>query len=168
MCREVKTLEDFYVIDIEKDPTCPLLVGRGFLAIASAVIDCKKAKISVGERITRLMFSVKELGLGHMDTPYWTTLEKQRSYESRPSTNDIGSRPLYYLEKDFMNDHLPREWEIARDVKLNPFKNVLVFRKMMEFLRAIPINLKGNIWESEDFIDKKIDWSKPPKKGDGA
>ncbi|GJY89090.1 hypothetical protein Tco_0503718 [Tanacetum coccineum] len=35
---DVKT-EDFYIIDMEKDPTCPLLVGRGFLATVSAVID---------------------------------------------------------------------------------------------------------------------------------
>ncbi|GJV25449.1 zinc finger, CCHC-type containing protein [Tanacetum coccineum] len=37
--RKVKILEDFYVIDMEKDPTCSLLVGRGFLATANAVID---------------------------------------------------------------------------------------------------------------------------------
>ncbi|GKC52237.1 hypothetical protein Tco_1074982 [Tanacetum coccineum] len=24
------------------------------------------------------------------------------------------------------------------------------------------------MWESEDMIDKKIDWNKPPKEGDGA
>ncbi|GJR06454.1 hypothetical protein Tco_0529438 [Tanacetum coccineum] len=24
------------------------------------------------------------------------------------------------------------------------------------------------MWESEDLIDKKIDWNKPPKEGDGA
>nr|GEU55575.1 hypothetical protein [Tanacetum cinerariifolium] len=35
---KLKLLEDFYVIDMEKDPTCPLLVGRGFLATASAII----------------------------------------------------------------------------------------------------------------------------------
>ncbi|GJT18065.1 DNA damage-inducible protein 1-like protein [Tanacetum coccineum] len=46
---KLKLLEDFYVIDMEKDPTCPLLVGGGFLATASAIIDCKKAKIVVEE-----------------------------------------------------------------------------------------------------------------------
>ncbi|GKC67290.1 DNA damage-inducible protein 1-like protein [Tanacetum coccineum] len=44
----LKLLEDFYVIDMEKDPTCPLLVGRGFLATVSVVIDCMKANIAVG------------------------------------------------------------------------------------------------------------------------
>ncbi|GKC23555.1 hypothetical protein Tco_1025705 [Tanacetum coccineum] len=30
-------------------------------------------------------------------------------------------------KKDFMDYHLPREWEIARDAELSPFKDVLVF-----------------------------------------
>ncbi|GJS29429.1 ribonuclease H-like domain-containing protein [Tanacetum coccineum] len=49
---KLKLLEDFYVIDMEKDPTTPLLIRRGFLATASAVIDCKKSKIAIGEGIT--------------------------------------------------------------------------------------------------------------------
>ncbi|GJT10961.1 hypothetical protein Tco_0858003 [Tanacetum coccineum] len=81
---------------------------------------------------------------------------------------ELGVRPSYYVKKDFMNYHFPGEWEIARDVKLNPFKDVLVFRKLVEFLRIIPINLKGNMWESEELIEKKIDWNKLPKEGDGA
>nr|GFA04642.1 hypothetical protein [Tanacetum cinerariifolium] len=99
---KLKLLEDFCVIDMEKDPMTLLLVGRGFLATASAVIDCRKAKIVVGERIT--------------------------------STDGIGARPPYYVMKAFMDYHFPREWEIAKDVEINPFKDVLVFRKMIEFL----------------------------------
>ncbi|GJZ12648.1 hypothetical protein Tco_0547878 [Tanacetum coccineum] len=59
-------------------------------------------------------------------------------------------------------------WEIAKDAELNRFKDVLVFRKMVKFLEAIPINLKGNMWELEDMIEDKLDWNKPPKGGDGA
>ncbi|GJT84774.1 MAK10-like protein [Tanacetum coccineum] len=81
---KLKLLEDFYVIDMEKDPATPLLVGRGFLATA-------------------------KIDLGDEEVPYWTTL-------------------------DFMDYHLPGEWEIARDAELNPSKDVLVFRKMVEFL----------------------------------
>ncbi|GJS01293.1 MAK10-like protein, partial [Tanacetum coccineum] len=49
---KLRLLEDFYVVDMEIDPTCPLLIGRGFLATANAVIDCRKAKIAVGEGVT--------------------------------------------------------------------------------------------------------------------
>ncbi|GJX56442.1 DNA-directed DNA polymerase [Tanacetum coccineum] len=90
---KLKLLEDFYVLNMQKDPTCPLLVARGFLANASDIIDCKKSKIAVGEGITR---------------------------------------------------------------------------KMVEFLGSIPINFKEYMWESEDMIDKKIDWNTPQKEEDGA
>ncbi|GJV12241.1 hypothetical protein Tco_1353782 [Tanacetum coccineum] len=62
------------------------------------------------------------------------------SYKPRPSTDEIGAKPPYYSRKDFLDCHLPREWEISRDVELNPFKDTLVFRRM----------------------------DKPPKNGDGA
>nr|GEV64962.1 hypothetical protein [Tanacetum cinerariifolium] len=135
---KLKLLEDFYVIDMQKDPICPLLIGRGVSATASIIIDCKKAKIAVGKGITRSIFRVKEI--------------------------DQGARPPHYVKKDFMNHHLSKEWEIARDAKLNPFKDVLVFRKMVEFLRSISINLKGNMWELKELIENKIDRNKPPKK----
>ncbi|GJV33653.1 putative reverse transcriptase domain-containing protein [Tanacetum coccineum] len=48
---------------MKKDPETPLLVGRGFLATANAVIDCRMAKIAVGEGITRSVFGVKGVDL---------------------------------------------------------------------------------------------------------
>ncbi|GJY89064.1 MAK10-like protein [Tanacetum coccineum] len=109
----LKLLSDFYVTDMKKDPKTHLLVGRGFLATANAVIDCRKAKIAAGKGITR------------------------ESYKPRPSSDGVGARTPYYARKDFLDCHLPGEWEIARDAKTNPFKDVL------------PIN-----------------WDKPPKNGD--
>ncbi|GJZ31034.1 MAK10-like protein [Tanacetum coccineum] len=147
---KLKLLNNFYVIDMKKDPETPLLVGRGFLATAKAVIDYRMAKIAVREGITR------------------TTLGKRESYKPRHRSDGIGARTLYYARKDFLDCHLPEEWEIARDAKLNPFKDTLVFRRMVEFLGAIPINLKSNMWESDDLIKKPINWDKPPKNEDGA
>ncbi|GJZ99813.1 hypothetical protein Tco_0672364 [Tanacetum coccineum] len=164
----LKLLEDFYVIDMKKDPETPLLVGRGFLATASAVIDCRKAKIAVGEGITRSVFRVKEIDLGREEIPYWTTLGSRESYGPRLSTDGIGAKTPLYARKDFLDHHLPREWELARDAELNPFKDILIFRKMVEFLEIIPINLKGNMWESEDLIENPTNWDRPPKEGDGA
>ncbi|GJU51216.1 MAK10-like protein [Tanacetum coccineum] len=66
---KLKLLNDFYVIDMKKDPKTPLLVGRGFLAFANAVIDCRMAKIAVGEGITRSVFDVKRVDLGKEEAP---------------------------------------------------------------------------------------------------
>ncbi|GJS07545.1 MAK10-like protein [Tanacetum coccineum] len=137
---KLKILNDFYVLDMKKDPETPLLVGRGFLATANAVIDCRIAKIAVGEGITRLVFGVKGVDLGEEEAPYWTTLGKRESYKPWPSMDEIGAKPPYYARKDFLDCHLPGEWEISRDVELNPFKDTLVFRRM----------------------------DKPPENGDGA
>ncbi|GJS69893.1 MAK10-like protein [Tanacetum coccineum] len=120
----LKLLNDFYVIDMKKDPETHLLVGRGFLATANIVIDCRKVKIVVGEGITRSVFGVTEVDL-----------------------DGVGVRTPYYDRKDFLDCHLPGEWEIARDAEINPFKDVL---------------------ESEDLIDNPINWDKPPKNGYGA
>ncbi|GKC56216.1 MAK10-like protein [Tanacetum coccineum] len=92
----LKLLNDFYIINMKKEPETPLLVGRGFLATVNAVIDCRKAKITVGERIT--------------------------------SSDDIGAQTPYYARKEFIDYHLPGEWEMARDADINPFKDVLEFR----------------------------------------
>nr|GEV41338.1 MAK10-like protein [Tanacetum cinerariifolium] len=165
---KLKLLNDIYILDMKKDPETPLLVGRGVLAITNAVIDCRIAKIVVGKAITRLIFNVKGIDLGEEEAPYWTTLRKREYYKPRPRTDGIGAKPPYYARKDFIDCHLPGEWEIFKDAELNPFKDTLVFRKMVEFLGAIPNNLKCNMWESEDLIEKPIDWSKPPKNGDGA
>nr|GEV73271.1 hypothetical protein [Tanacetum cinerariifolium] len=165
---KLKLLNDFYVINMKKDPETPLLVGRGFLTTANAVIDCRMAKIVVGERITRSVFGVKGVDLGEEEAPYWTTLGKRESYKPRPHLDKVGIRTPYYARKDFLDCHLPREWEISRDAELNPFKDTLVFRRMVEFLGAIPINLQSNMWESKSLIKNPINWDKHLKNGDGA
>ncbi|GJX99799.1 MAK10-like protein [Tanacetum coccineum] len=67
---KLKLLNDFYAIDMKKDPETPLLVGRGFIAIANAVIDYRISKIAVGEWITRSIFGVKGVDLGEEEAPY--------------------------------------------------------------------------------------------------
>ncbi|GJT92272.1 MAK10-like protein [Tanacetum coccineum] len=67
---KLKLLNDFYVNDMKKDPETPLLVGRGFLATANAVIYCKMTKIAVGEGITRSVFGVKGVDLGEEEAHY--------------------------------------------------------------------------------------------------
>nr|GEX25359.1 zinc finger, CCHC-type [Tanacetum cinerariifolium] len=89
--------------------------------------------------------------------PFNTLADLENPINPEPSTDGIGTKPPSYARKDFIDCHLPGEWEISRDVELNPFKDTLVFRRMVEFLGAIPINFKCNMWESEDLIEKPID-----------
>ncbi|GKD25357.1 MAK10-like protein [Tanacetum coccineum] len=86
---KLNLLNNFYVIDMKKDPETPLLVRR--------------------RDITRSVFRVKGVDLGEEEAPYWTTLGKRESYKSRPHSDGIGTRTPYYARKDFLDCHLPRE-----------------------------------------------------------
>ncbi|GKA12456.1 hypothetical protein Tco_0692002 [Tanacetum coccineum] len=118
-------------------------VRREFLATACAIIDCEKSKIVAGEGYIR-----------------------RKSYDPRRNTNITDAQTPFYLENDFINTNAPGKWEIARGAQLNPFNGILVFRKTLEFLGAIPINLMGNKWETQDMFDDDWCWEKPPKEGD--
>ncbi|GJX08321.1 MAK10-like protein [Tanacetum coccineum] len=164
---KLKLLNDFYVIDKKKEPKTPLLVGRGFLVTANADIDCKMAKIVVGEGITRLVFKVKGVDLGKEEAPYWTTLGKRDSYKPPPSSDEIGAQNPYYARKDFLDCHLPREWQTARDVELNPFKDTLVFKRMviidkkkLEVLRKFYWTILGGRFSQLSHVSSPL-WSKP-------
>ncbi|GJW75112.1 hypothetical protein Tco_0134482 [Tanacetum coccineum] len=108
---KLKLLNDFYVIDIKKDPKTTLLVGRGFLATTNAGVQSR------------------ELGSTILEPQTWV---RRRSYKPRPCLDGVGVRTPYYARKGFLDCHLPKEWEIARDAELNSFKDVLVFRRMIK------------------------------------
>ncbi|GJS26609.1 MAK10-like protein [Tanacetum coccineum] len=114
---KLKLLNDFYVIDMKKDPETPLLVGRGFLATANAVIDYRMAKITVGEGITR---------------------------------------------KDFLDCHLPKEWEISRDVELNPFKDTLCLERWNELMESSAGNFSS---KTKILFSQNVDFT---ERGDGV
>nr|GEU94611.1 MAK10-like protein [Tanacetum cinerariifolium] len=106
---KLKLLNEFYIIDMKKNPETPLLIRRGFLATVNAVIDCRKAKIAVGKGITISLFGVKGVDLGENEAHYWTTLGKRKSYKPRPSSDGVGVRTPYYARKDILECYLPRE-----------------------------------------------------------
>jgi hypothetical protein len=74
-------LADFHVLDMISDTTCPLLVGRGFLATASAMIDCKESKIAVGEGDTWLVYDVTKHSYDCEEepTPHWVEMNRRPS-----------------------------------------------------------------------------------------
>nr|GEZ30889.1 hypothetical protein [Tanacetum cinerariifolium] len=177
---------------MKKDPETPLLVGRGFLVTANAVIDCRMAKIAVGEGITRSIFDVKEVDLGEEEAPYWTTLGKMKSYKPRPSSNGVDAQISYNTRKDFLDlgEGITRSIFDVKEVDLGeeeaPYWTMLGKRKSYKprpssngvgaqisyntrkDFELIPINLKSNMWDSDELINNPINWTKPPKNKDGT
>ncbi|GJY39920.1 hypothetical protein Tco_0426284 [Tanacetum coccineum] len=131
----------------KKDPETLLLVGRGIPRNAMQLLDHWMSNIVVGEIIISLVFCVKGEGMrfGDEDSTYWTTrlyVKMRKSYKPCPSSDGVGTQIPYYARKDFLN----------KRTRAESCKDVLMFRRMVEFLGAIPIKLKSNMWESEDLI----------------
>ncbi|GJV53523.1 MAK10-like protein [Tanacetum coccineum] len=128
---------DFVILDINENEKRPFILGTPFLTTAmatirfykgtitlrsgkskvsfhtaNAVIDCRMAKIAIGEGITRSVSVVKGVDLGEEEAPYWTTLGKRESYKPRPSSDGIVAKPSYYARKTSIDCHFrEREWE---------------------------------------------------------
>nr|GEV36647.1 hypothetical protein [Tanacetum cinerariifolium] len=155
----------------------PVLEVLAYALIYNAMLDKYVESLELGKNELafvqgEVFVKMEDLELftlpGEEEALHWTTVGKRESYKPRPSSDRIGVQTPYYARKDFLDCHLLGEWEIARDAKINPFKDVLVFRRMVKFLGAVPLNLKRNPWESEDLIDNPTNWDKSPKDGDGT
>ncbi|GJU43798.1 hypothetical protein Tco_1201064 [Tanacetum coccineum] len=147
---------------MKKDPKTPLLVGRGFLATANAVIDYRMAKIAVGEGITRSVFGVKGVDLGEEEAPYWTTLGKRESYKPRPCSDGVDAQTPYYAKKDFLDCHLPREWEIARRC---PMLNIiLTFKTSYKVPERCELSREGHDLLSSRVILSEDDYDRGCRK----
>ncbi|GJS19372.1 retrovirus-related pol polyprotein from transposon TNT 1-94 [Tanacetum coccineum] len=152
---KLKLFEDFHVVDMEREPTCPLLIGRGFLAITNAVIDCKKAKIVVGEGLTRSIFRVRELDFGEDNVPYWTTIGKRESYKPRTSEYGIaldeGFSSKNYVRK-FLRALHPKWRAKVTAIKELKYLSSLALDELIENLKVHEVVIKK---DSEIYRGKK-------------
>ncbi|GJW97797.1 hypothetical protein Tco_0179605 [Tanacetum coccineum] len=56
---------------------------------------------------------IKRVDVVQEEHPIDQARGKRESYKPRPSSDGIGARNPYYARKDFLDCHLPEEWEIA-------------------------------------------------------
>ena len=127
---------DFHDLDIVSDTTCPLLVERGFLATASALIDCRTSKIAVGEGETRSVYDVKNHAYDNDEepNPHWVDLDRRPSRNGPWVNGDfIGPQRPFYLEEDLLNRIHTVEQLLARDIELDPFEDPLVLKIWLNF-----------------------------------
>ncbi|GJW30567.1 MAK10-like protein [Tanacetum coccineum] len=143
---KLRLFEDFHIVDTEREPTCHLLVGRGFLATANVVIDYKKAKIAAGEGLTRSIFGVRELDFGEENVPYWTTIGKRESYKTRTSEDDIGARPLTLQKETFETIIYPKSGKLLEMLRENN-------RILEEILRTLKANSLVDVKDPEGSDD---------------
>ncbi|GJS55931.1 putative ribonuclease H-like domain-containing protein [Tanacetum coccineum] len=123
-------LMDFLILDILIDKELSFLLGRPFLRTCEAIIDLGTSSLTIDDGVMR-----HTLG---------------RDEDGNPKYGPLA--PSYLNIEDDM------ERALAIEAHFNPFKNILVFKKMIDFLGSLPVQLKNRDWGSEGYSEyKKID-----------
>ncbi|GJR26016.1 hypothetical protein Tco_1102248 [Tanacetum coccineum] len=126
---------DLLILDIPVDPKLPLLLGRPFLRTCRAIIDMGRAFKMEGEDDWLGSFEVGR--------------DEDRNMKYGPVV------PSFIDIKDDM------EKALAMEAYFNPFKNVIVFKKLVDFFGSLPVQLKNLDWGNKGYgTYKKVDGEK--------
>ncbi|GJZ66153.1 putative ribonuclease H-like domain-containing protein [Tanacetum coccineum] len=131
-------LVDFLVLDIPVDKELPLLLGRPFLRTCGAVIDMGH------EQGILENFEIDEEG------DWLSCFEVRRDEDGSPMYDPVA--PSFLDIEDKM------EKTLAMEAYFNPFKNIIVFKKLVDFLGSLPVHLKNTNWGNKGYgMYKKIE-----------
>nr|GEU91915.1 ribonuclease H-like domain-containing protein [Tanacetum cinerariifolium] len=95
----------------------------------------------------------------------WELIENLALYDHESWNDPIDLTK--FVKAISLPQDVPRSYVNLIPLYLFKTLNIRIFEGTENVLRSYTYNLKG-IWESKDLIEKKIDWKKPLKEGDGA
>nr|GEZ49522.1 hypothetical protein [Tanacetum cinerariifolium] len=151
---------DFLVLDIPLDKELPLLLGRPFLRTRT-VIDIRRGTMSVDDGVICHTYFLKPRAKAYSknfeidEEDDWLSCFKVR--------RDEDGNPKYdYVAPSFLDIEDEMERALAMEAYFNPYKNIIVFKNLVDFLGSLSVQLKNTVWGSEGYGKyKKIE-------GDGA
>ncbi|GJZ08034.1 putative ribonuclease H-like domain-containing protein [Tanacetum coccineum] len=152
-------LVDFLVLDISVDKELPLLCP--FFRNYGAVIDMGHSTLCIEDGVTHHTYFPKPRAKAYLDNfkldeeDYWMScFEVGHDEDGNPKYGPIA--PSFLDIEDDM------ERALVMEAYFNPFKNIIVFKKLVDFLGSLPVQLKNTDWGNEDHgVYKKVE-------GDGA
>ncbi|GJY00418.1 retrovirus-related pol polyprotein from transposon TNT 1-94 [Tanacetum coccineum] len=123
---------DLLILDIPVDPELPLLLGRPFLRTCGAIIDMGRGTLCINDGVIRHTYSPKPRSKSYVE-----------AFEMEG-------------EDDYIEDDMERA--LAMVGYFNPFKNLIMFKKLVDFLGSLPVQLKNLDWGNEGYgTYKKVD-----------
>ncbi|GKE56831.1 putative ribonuclease H-like domain-containing protein [Tanacetum coccineum] len=154
-------LVDFLVLDIPVDKELPFLLGRPFLRTCGAVIDMGRGTMSIDNGVIRHTYFPKPRAKAYLENfeidkedDWLSCFDVRRDEDGNPKYGPVA---LLFLD---IEDEMERA--LAIEAYFNPFKNIIVFKKLIDFLGSLLVQLKNTNRGNEGYgMYKKI-------KGDGA
>ncbi|GJW65515.1 putative ribonuclease H-like domain-containing protein [Tanacetum coccineum] len=150
-------LVDLLILDIPVDKELPLLLGRPFFRTCGAVIDIWRGTLCIDDGVIRYTYFPKIRAKAYLDhfaqeeeDDWLSCFEVGRDEDGNPKYGPIA--PSFLDIKDAM------ERALAMEAYFNPFKNIIVFKKLIDFLGSLPVQLKNTDWGNEGYgVYKKME-----------
>ncbi|GJU09142.1 hypothetical protein Tco_1125572 [Tanacetum coccineum] len=146
-------------IPVDKELT--LLLGRPFLRTCGAIIDKGRSTLCIDDGVTHHTYFPKARAKAYMDN---FELDEEDDWMSCFEVgHDEDGNPKYGpVAPSFLDIKDDIERALAMEAYFNPFKNIIVFKKLVGFLGSLPVQLKNIDWGNEGHgVYKKVE-------GDGA
>ncbi|GJU45131.1 retrovirus-related pol polyprotein from transposon TNT 1-94 [Tanacetum coccineum] len=148
---------DLLVLDIPVDPELPLLLGRPFLRTCSAIIDMGRCTLCIDDGVICHTYFPKPQSKSYVET-FEMEGEDDWLGNFEVGRDKDGNAKYGPVAPSFLDIENDMEWALAMEAYFNPFKDIIVFKNLVDFLASLPVQLKNIDWGNEGYgTYKKID-----------
>ncbi|GJR61060.1 putative ribonuclease H-like domain-containing protein [Tanacetum coccineum] len=136
-------LANFLVLDIPVDKELPLLLGQPFLRTCGAMIDMGRGSMTIDDDVIKHTYYPKPRAKVYLDK---FEINEEEDWLSCFKVGRDEDENLNYCPTapSFLDIEDPMERALAMEAYFNPFKNIIVFKKLVNFLGSLPAKLKNN------------------------
>ncbi|GJU26937.1 hypothetical protein Tco_1165558 [Tanacetum coccineum] len=150
-------LVDFLMLDIPVDKELPLLLGCPFLRTCGAVIDMGRGTMSINDGVIRQTYFPKPRAKAYLEN---FKIDEEDDWLGcfKIGCDEDGNPKYGPVAPSFLDIEDEMEKALAMEAYFNPFKNIIVFKKLVDFLGSLPVQLKNTDWGNEGYgMYKKIE-----------
>ncbi|GJX00495.1 retrovirus-related pol polyprotein from transposon TNT 1-94 [Tanacetum coccineum] len=148
---------DLLILDIPVDPELPLLLGRPFLRTCGAIIDMGRGMLCIDDGVIRHTYFPKPRSKSYVEA-FEMEGEDDWLGSFKVGRDEDGNVKYGPVAPSFIDIEDDMERALAMEAYFNPFKNVIVFKKLVDFLGSLPVQLKNLDWGNEGYgTYKKVD-----------
>ncbi|GJV69182.1 hypothetical protein Tco_1484691 [Tanacetum coccineum] len=126
-------LVDFLVLDIPVDKELPLLLGRPFFRTCRAIIDMGRGTLCIDDGVIHHTYFPKPRAKAYLDH---FELDEEDDWMScfEVGRDEDGNTKYGPVAPSFLDIEGDMERALAMEAYFNPFKNIIVFKKLVDFL----------------------------------
>nr|GEZ93903.1 hypothetical protein [Tanacetum cinerariifolium] len=143
---------DLLILDIPVDPELPLLLGRPFLRTCGAIIDMGRVTLCIDDRVICHTYFPKPQSKSYVEA-FEMEGEDDWLGSFEVGRDEDGNVKYGPVAPSFIDIEDDMERALAMEAYINPFKNVIVFKKLVDFLGSLPVQLKNLDWGNEGYWD---------------